>query len=134
MAGTPYYPIKLKLYQSTSANTEAASMEYSSVDARTLLKGADTGSGKLVLDQTTVFLGDKTGAGQSLQKRLSDLETSVGALSTYATKTQVNGVGDEIAGKLTALQTRIYNIENVVNNHLDIPSVGDNTAISVTDI
>jgi hypothetical protein len=127
-----YYPIKLKLYQSASAGTEAASIEYSSGTSQTLLKAAT--SGTFVLDSSTVYLGDKTGAGQSLQARLSSLETSIIGLTGFATKTQVNGVGDEIAGKLTALQTRIYNIENVVNNHLDLPSVGDNTAISITDI
>lgn len=132
MAGTPYYPIKLKLYQSTSSNTEAASIEYSSADTWTLLKAA--GSGKFVLDSTTVFLGDKTASNQSLQSRLANLETSVGTITTYATKSQVDTVGDEIAGKLTALQTRIYNIENVVNNHLELLTVGDNTTISVTNI
>ena len=135
MAGTPYYPIKLKLYQSTGSSTLAASMEYDNVtNNHTLLKGADTGTGKLVLDTTTVFLGDKTGTNQSLQARLSSLETSIGALGTYATKAQVDTVGDEIATNLTNLQTRIYNIENVLVNHLDLLTVGSNTTIGVTNI
>lgn len=124
-----YYPIKLKLYTSTTGTTLASSMEYNG-SSQTLLKGADAGSGKLVLDSTTVFLGDNTGL--PLKDRLVAVESATSGISTtYATRTHVNLALTDVSTGLDGLRDRIVAIENVIVNHLDTLSVGSTTDFAI---